>query len=241
MPQPASGFLWTQHLFPIYRLVKVGLSPEAIALLQESYQGRVTFFRGRKRKKEWERRREGLLQAIFRLWGEPCRSYCVCQSPITYFDKWKFTDYREEKWVDYLTQRGNWFHYVVLGNAPCLREVLPKHAMRMKSLRLFLREREFDGGLEELLGFLEEEYGIVADLHFLEEHAGYQKLPMLGAAPCNVLDFSGEGKAPCRSAPQGSVWMDFDGIEEKRRRFEAMGVKVQYVSLAKEWKQPGLS
>lgn len=261
--QAASGCKWAEYQFSIYRLIKIGLTPKAISLLQDTFeeakeQGR-TEWRGkapnrkerrrfkafdvfglgrRKRRKEWERQREELLQSIFRLWGESCSSYCVCQSPITYFNKWQFMDYREEKWVDYLMCHGTWAHYVILGNAPCLLEVLPKYAKGMKSLRLFLTEREFDEELELLLELLFEEYGLAADIQFLEENTGYRKLPAFGGLPCNVLDFSKEEKVSYQSAVPDSIWIDFDAMEEKRRRFENRGARVCYFSLAKEWKFP---
>lgn len=244
------GFCRKEYKFPIYRLIKVGLTKEAISLLQENFEeaaeresaalsgflGFLSFFARRKRKKEWEKQREELLHDIFELWGEPCSSFCVCQNPITYFNKWQFTDYREAKWVDYLIQNGNLFRYVILGNAPCLWEVLPKYAKRMKSLRFFLRESEFNEELQELLEFLLEEYGLAADIHFLEETASYKKLPLLGNLPCNIWDFSGDEKASGEAAPPDSIWLDFDGLEEKRRRFELRRVRVHYFSLVKEWK-----
>lgn len=233
------------------------MPPRAVSLLQDTFEEAegqkrtpkegaglkkmqgfsfLGFLGNRKRKKEWEMQRKELLDSIFKLWGESCSSYCVCQHPITYFDKWKFTDYREEKWVDYLMHYGTWCHYVVLGNAPCLRTVLPKYVKKMKSLRLFLKESEFDEELEELLDLLFEEYGLTADIQFLEENNGYNKLPALGVLPCNILDFSGEEKVSCWSAAPESIWIDFDGMEEKRRRFENRGGKVDYFSLQKEWK-----
>lgn len=254
---PASEFCWKEYKFPIYRLVKVGLTADAISLLQEAFeegrgQGKAEWmgqnpkkhgrfkafavFGDRRKKKEWEKQRAELLHAIFGLWGEPCNSFCVCQNPVTYFNKWQFTDYREEKWVDYLMQHGNLPHYVVLGNAPCLWEVLPKYAKGMKSLRFFLKESEFNGELEKLAAFLFEEYGLASDIHFLEEAAGYKKLPFLGALPCNILDFSREEKVSCQAAPADSIWLDFDGLEEKRQRFELRRTRVQYFSLVKEWK-----
>ncbi|MCM1326156.1 MAG: hypothetical protein NC094_02455 [Bacteroidales bacterium] len=257
----------TESQFPIYHLVKIGMPPGAVSLLQDTFEEakakernsgtevqkeslhkkenspkkleNLKFwnpFARRKQKKEWEMRRQELLDSIFKLWGESCSSYCVCQPPITYFDKWKFTDYREEKWADYLMRYGSWSHYVVLGNAPCLGTLLPKYVKKMKSLRLFLKESEFDEGLEEVLDLLFEEYGLAADIQFLEEDAGYKKLPIFGAFPCNVLDFSGEEKVLFRAAAPGSVWLDFDGLEEKRRRSELRGSAVHYFSLVKEWK-----
>ncbi|MCM1536511.1 MAG: hypothetical protein NC126_11365 [Clostridium sp.] len=257
----------TESQFPIYHLVKIGMPPRAVSLLQdtfeearakeENYRTKAqkeplhkrencsrklenlkfwNIFARRKQKKAWEMQRQELLDFIFKQWGESCNSFCVCQSPITYFNKWQFTDYREEKWVDYLMQNGNLLHYVILGNASCLWEVLPKYAKRMKSLKFFLRESEFNEELQELLEFLFEEYGLAADTHFLEGDAGYRKLPVLGALPCNILDFSGDEKVFFQGAPPGSVWLDFDGSEEKRRRFELRGSAVHYFSLMKEWK-----
>lgn len=192
----------------------------------------------KKRRRQWENERSALLDSIFGLWGEPCSTNCVCQSPLTYFNKWEFTDYREEKWVEYLLLQGTLAHFVLLGSAPCLRQVLPKHAKGMKSLRLFLWESEFTEELEELLEELFEEYGLTSDIHFLEEDTGYRKLPTLSAVPCNVLDFTREPKVAHWAAAAGSIWLDFDGNEEKQRRIEGRKGAVQYFSLRKEWRQP---
>lgn len=257
----------TKSQFPIYHLVKIGMPPRAVSLLQDTLEEAKekernsgtevqkellhkkenrtkklenlkfwNVFARRKQRKEWEMQRQELLDFIFKQWGESCSSYCVCQPPITYFDKWKFTDYREEKWADYLMRYGSWCHYVVLGNAPCLRVLLPKYVKKMKSLRLFLKESEFDEELEEVLDLMFEEYGLAADIQFLEESTGYKKLPAFGVFPCNVLDFSREEKADFQSAAPESIWIDFDGMEEKRRRFESRSAKVSYFSLQKEWK-----
>ncbi len=239
MPEGCRAAEWD---FKDYRLLKIGLTSYAIDLLQEesplNWQKKLFRHRKRKIRKKKEKERSNLLDAVFRLWGDPCSSYCVCQDPITYFNKWRFDDYRESKWVVYLMRRAVLPHFIVLGNTPCLPEILFRYARGMKSLGLYLLEREYKEELKEGLEELFEEYGVAADIHFLREDSAYRKLPPLHALPCNVLDFSGEEKISPWAPPTGSIWIDFDSSEEKRRRIESRGEEVKYFSLIKEWKQP---
>lgn len=222
----------------MYRLIKLGLTPEALSLLEQEIPCKWWNLKQRRRRARREKERESLLREVQALWGENCSTYCVCREPITYFQKWEFTDYRETKWVMYLLQKSSLPHFAVLGKAFCLWEVLPRMARKMKSLRVFLWESQFTQDLEGLLEDLFEEYGIAADVHFLAEEEGYRKLPSMGPLPCNVLDFSGEEQIRPGAAAPGSFWFDFDSLKGKRCRIEAKAREITYVSLLKEWENP---
>lgn len=225
-----------------YRLVRIGLTAEQGKLLsgakEPEEKKREWPWKRRRRKRETEFARRELLGQIESLWGTPCGTWCTCEPPLALFPGWQFTDYREERWVERLMRYIEHPHFVVLGYADCLTQVLPRYAQRMKSLRFLLCEREVTEELLELQEDLLQEYGIAATIHTLADKTDYRKIKILSAYPCNVLDFSGEQKLFSSTVPEGSVWLDFTSDEEKRRRMEQGKGEVLYVSLKKEWKQP---
>lgn len=225
-----------------YRLVRVGMTDQQTNLLtgqeKAKEKGWEWPWRRYRRKRETERARGELLEWIESLWGTPCETWCTCEPPLALFGRWQFTDYSEERWVERLMRYAAHPHFVVLGNADCLPQVLPRYAQRMKSLRFLLCEGEVSEELLELQEELLQEYGIAATIHTLAERADYRKLKILSAYPCNVLDFSGEERLFPSTVPAGSVWLDFTSDEEKRRRMELGKGEVRYFSLKKEWKQP---
>lgn len=232
------GGVATRYEFPDYHLVKIALEEEAVSFLEEPENCRWWDFKGRKRRAKHKHAQAQLLEEIFRFWGDAEHTFCVCAPPITYFEKWGFTDYRDHKWVEYLMRRATHHHYVVLGYAPCLNELLPRVARRMKSLSIYLRERELTAEAEGLLEDLFEEYGVAADIHLLDDRNAYRKLSAVSLFPCNVLDFSKEERISPFVAPVGSIWLDFDGTVEKWHRIEGRNSKIHYFSLIKEWENP---
>lgn len=224
-----------------YMLIRIGLSAGQVGLLngeRTHVEKRLEMpWKRRARKKAAAKEKKELLAQIEELWGPPCGTWCVCEPPLEMFSAWKFTDYREGKWVERLMQYAVKPHFVVLGNAECLPYVLPRYAKRMKSLSFVLCETDVTEELEEFLEDLLLEYGIAAAIRLLEEQSDYRRLQMLCPFPCNVLDFSGEEKISSSIVPPGSVWLDFSADREKWRRMELQGGGVRYVSLKKEWKQ----
>lgn len=242
----------TEHVFfPDYQLVRVGLSERDTALLEGKKEydnpgkskGIYRFpplfqWKKRRKAKREEQEREKLLEEILVLWGEPCGSYCVCESPITYFKRWEFTDYLEEKWVEHLMSYAVLPHFLILGSAPCLGNILLRHAVKMKSLRFILRERDYTEELQGVVEVLYEEYGLAASIQFVQEDEDYRKLTQLSPIPCSVLDFTGQEKTASWAAADGSIWLDLCSLPEKERRMERRNGGIQYFSLKKEWKQP---
>lgn len=225
-----------------YQLVRIGLTAEQGMLLSEEKEPEKKKWEWpwerRRRKRETGLARRELLGQIESLWGMPCETWCICEPPLALFPGWQFTDYTEERWIERLMRYIAHPHFVVLGNADCLTQVLPRYAQRMKSLRFLLCESEVTEELLELQEELLQEYGIAATIHTLADRTDYRKIKILSAYPCNVLDFSGEEKLYSTTVPAGSVWLDFTSNEEKRRRMELGKGEVLYVSLKKEWKQP---
>ena len=153
----------------------------------------------------------------------------------------EFHGYTERFWTEQVFYQGVRLsasppHFVILGTAPGLPEVLEAHARRMKSLRWVLLEAEWD---EELSAFVEDfytEYGLAIELQLLEDAAALRRLRLFCGEPVNVVDFTGESYMAVSAAPEGSVWLDMLSVEEKRRRILARGKNITYFSMKEIWK-----
>ena len=153
----------------------------------------------------------------------------------------EFHGYTERFWMEQVFYQGVRLsasppHFVILGTAPGLPEVLEAHARRMKSLRWVLLEAEWD---EELSAFVEDfytEYGLAIELQLLEDAAALRRLRLFCGEPVNVVDFTGESYMAVSAAPEGSVWLDMLSVEEKRRRILARGKNITYFSMKEIWK-----
>ena len=153
----------------------------------------------------------------------------------------EFHGYTERFWTEQVFSQGVRLsasppHFVILGTAPGLPEVLEAHARRMKSLRWVLLEAEWD---EELSAFVEDfytEYGLAIELQLLEDAAALRRLRLFFGEPVNVVDFTGESYMAVSAAPEGSVWLDMLSVEEKRRRILARGKNITYFSMKEIWK-----
>lgn len=153
----------------------------------------------------------------------------------------EFHGYTERFWTEQVFYQGVRLsasppHFVILGTAPGLPDVLEAHARRMKSLRWVLLEAEWD---EELSAFVEDfytEYGLAIELQLLEDAAALRRLRLFCGEPVNVVDFTGESYMAVSAAPEGSVWLDMLSVEEKRRRILARGKNITYFSMKEIWK-----
>lgn len=153
-----------------------------------------------------------------------------------HFQAEEFRGYTQQFWVERLLPRAAHPHFIILGTAPCLFDVIEKCANRMKSLRWILPETDCD---EELLGFVEDfctEYGLAIMLEPLQGAAELKRLRLTCPQPVNVLDFTGEAYMAVSDIPKGSVWLDMFSVEEKQRRIIARGTGITYVSLKEKWK-----
>lgn len=155
----------------------------------------------------------------------------------------ELTDFREEAFARELLSRCRLPHYLVLGWHDMVPGLLWERARRMKSLR-FLVEKPVDR-LEDFAEAVDEEYGLTVAVQELTETAGNSRSAFAKArpacpVPAVVLDFSGEARLLTDQVTRGSVWLDMDSSEEKRRRIEGRDTGLLYFSMKKLWKQAGM-
>lgn len=152
----------------------------------------------------------------------------------------EFHGYTQQFWVEQVFTQAMRSqlppHFVILGTAPGLPQILEAHVRRMKSLRWFLPSAEWN---EELSVFVEDfytEYGLAIELQLVEDEAALKRLRPFSRESVNIVDFTGENFMAVSAAPEGSVWLDMYSVEEKRRRILAKGKKITYFSMKEIWK-----
>lgn len=153
----------------------------------------------------------------------------------------EFDGYFRREWLQRLLPQAVHPHFVVLGNADCLQELLCELAPRMKSVLWIAPDLSYQDQLEEFAEEFFLEYGLAINLHFLPENGTYAQMRIPDdryREPVNVLDFTGEKYIPCFDPPGGSLWLDMASVGEKERRIEARRLKVRYDSLRKQWRNP---
>ncbi|HBA47474.1 MAG TPA: hypothetical protein DCZ91_06680, partial [Lachnospiraceae bacterium] len=152
------------------------------------------------------------------------------------FEWREFADYTGRFWVEQLMQEAVLPHFVILGTADCIPELLEKYARGMKSLRWILAEADCTPELE---GFVEDfyiEFGLAASLQVLPGPKEFKRLQLACALPSNILDFTGEPGIGICGVAKGSIWLDMWSVEEKRRRILGRGPGISYFSIKEKWK-----
>lgn len=161
---------------------------------------------------------------------------------------WQYPEYGDYRRVDYARQLlrlagqagRKRFHYLVLGFEAFVPEVLAPYLREMKSLRFLVGKK--DELPEDFAEEVCEEYGLAVScgvapgkgdagpfFHFVPE------CPL----PTVILDLTGEAYLSAARTAPGSVWLDMDSLEEKRRRVEAALGGDAYFSIKKEWGRAG--
>lgn len=152
--------------------------------------------------------------------------------------KWnEFALYTELFWVRQLMPLAVNHHFIVLGSAPCVPELLTQSAGRMKSLRWIVEEAYANAHSEELEDFAEDFYQEQGLAVTIEGVQGFEKFQLTCREPSNILDFTGKDRAFAGEAAKGSVWLDMWSSEEKCRRFARRSAEIQYVSLREKWRK----
>lgn len=152
----------------------------------------------------------------------------------------EFDGYLDKKWIQSLLPHARYAHFVVLGNVPCLQELLGSLAPRMKSLLWIAPDLTYGEQLDEFAEDFFQEYGLAIDLHFLPDNGTYGQIHIREdrySEPVNVLDFTGEKYIPLFNPPEGSVWLDLAAVREKELRIEARRLRCSYFSLRKIWRE----
>lgn len=156
---------------------------------------------------------------------------------------WEFDAYHERKWAQKLMPYAKHNHFVIVGDAPCLPELLCENAARMRSIRWILQEEQYTCEVREFIDDFYEENGLVIEAEVLrtgDTQGARNLMRITSVLPVNVLDFSGEEKLSACDMAQGSIWIDMDSLEGKCRRMEARPPGISYFSLKKEWGQTAL-
>lgn len=153
-----------------------------------------------------------------------------------YFDQSEFTDYSGRFWVEQLMPEAVLPHFVILGTAACIPEIIEKYAGGMKSLKWILPEA---GCTEEVQGFVEDFYiesGLAVSLQTLSDAGEFRKLRQICVLPSNILDFTEEPNINTSGAAPGSIWLDMQSVEEKRRRILGRSPEIACFSMKEKWK-----
>ena len=143
-------------------------------------------------------------------------------------------DYHDAVFARRLMEQVHLSHFLVLGYAHCVPQLLTGQARRMKSLRFLLKKEP--EGLEEFIEDFYEEHGLAASVRVVEGNS-FKGERIVCAQPTAILDFSGESRILTADIVRGSVWLDMDSLEEKRRRIEDRNTGIYYFSMKKEWKR----
>lgn len=152
-----------------------------------------------------------------------------------YFSWEEFKDYRDLFWVEQIMPYAVHADYQIVGYAPCILQLLIRHARRIRSVCWILSQAVYTGQVQEFVEDYYEEYGLAITIHLCEPADSLRKASVFSEKKVNVLDFSGEERMPCVSVKQGSVWLDMDAMEEKARRIAVQNPQISYISLRKKW------
>lgn len=151
----------------------------------------------------------------------------------------EFQEFMELKWVERLVQESVGDHFVVLGEAACIRQILWELSPRMKSLLWVAPDRASEEMLEDFAEEFYQETGLAMRLQFLPENTTYGQYVIPEHSykePVTILDFVEDKYIPRFYPPAGSVWLDMAPGEDKERRIRARGLSCNLVSLRKQWK-----
>ena len=160
---------------------------------------------------------------------------------LSWWDAWKipeFDDYSQPLWAEKLLPHGDCPNLLVLGQSDCIPGLLVANARRLRSVKWYLLKKEYTEEAEVFLDGFYDEYGLVVELHLLEEKKDWWRMRFYCPEPVKVLDFTGEPKVSAYGVAKGSIWLDMDALDEKSERMEVRNQGIRYFSLKKLWAQP---
>lgn len=186
-----------------------------------------------------------LQTALCLLGGNPYWTYCVYEDFLferidtkLWRECWRlpgFAEYHETVWVEELLTYATKDAFLILGYAPCIGNILNRHAVKMRSVRWILKPEQYTEAVQQFIDTFYEEFGLVISLQVSEPGEEWVKLRPFSAAPINVLDFTQEEKLSACDVAKGSIWLDMDSLEGKERRMESRCPQIAYFSLKKLW------
>lgn len=148
----------------------------------------------------------------------------------------EFMGYGQLFWAKQLLPEKGPDHFVILGTAPCIYEMVEGLARRMKSLSWILLEEDYDGPCQDFVEDFYTEYGLAAAMRPVESKTALRRIRLEYVMPVNVIDFTGEARIAVTGLAEGSIWLDMMSVEEKRRRVEGQGRGIAYFSLKQKWR-----
>lgn len=154
-----------------------------------------------------------------------------------HWDVPEFADFFELGWVTPLLSAARLPHFVILGTAPCVPEVIITCADRMRSLRWVLREADMTQEIQDFIEDFYLDYGLAVTLQTLEGNRGFHGYGCSSQGPVCVLDFSGEERIRTGAVARGSVWLDMASQEKKEHCFLGRDSGVAYGSIRKSWRE----
>ena len=156
----------------------------------------------------------------------------------------EFSDYLKWDWVQRILPKAPNHHFLVLGDAPCVKEVLWMLASHMKSVLWVAPDIEAEDMLEDFAEEFYQETGLAIRLQFLPPGTTYGQLVIpenFSKEPVAVLDFTEGRHIPRYMPPRGSMWLNMSAGTDKEHRIRARGLSCEVISLRKQWKKAPLS
>lgn len=147
----------------------------------------------------------------------------------------EFGDYKKIRWIRPLLEEVHHSHFILLGAAEGIPEILERFARQMKSLKWYINEEDMSETVQDWVDDFYEEYGLAADLRELAGENALKRLKLKSEAPVCVMDFTKETKLFAGNLAEGSVWLDFCSMDEKAMRMTKQAPGIYYVSLKKHW------
>lgn len=206
------------------------------ALRKEALRQRVTELLGEL---------EALQTALCLLGGNTYWTYTVYEERLrtkvdtfSWRDAWsipEFDDYSQPLWAEKLLSYGDCPNFLILGQSDCIPRALVANARKLRSVKWYLLQKEYTEEAEAFIDSFYEEYGLVIEVHLLEERKDWWRAGFHCPDPVKVLDFTGEAKTSAYGVAKGSIWLDMNAMDEKSGRMEVRNQGISYFSLKKLW------
>lgn len=253
------SYVLKEHLIQDYRLIKVQVQEtlEKLTVRKVHWDlfsiGKRLQYRRKLRLQNQERSyMSGQLRLELAEYLKERDEVYLCYDESVKADSWvrnllpfsEFTDYLQGDWVQRLLPKVCTHHFLVMGDVPCIREVLWTLAPRMKSVLWVAPDIEAEDVLEDFAEEFYQETGLAIRLQFLPPGTTYGQLVIpenFSKESVAVLDFTEGRHIPRYFPPRGSMWLNMTSEADKEHRIWARGLSCEVISLRKQWKKAPLS